>query len=185
MKRWPDLHVAQHAADLLKAGLMIIDLETTAPSDDPAVAIVEIGIIDQRGNVRFHSFVQPNRRITREAAGIHGLDNRDVAGAPSFRQIYSSLADCLNGEVVVAYNTVAEQKVLDVVCRRDNLPLLQPGSWQDAAELYARYRRSDRYFRLTEACRREDLPIDGAHRALGDCRLTLALLNRMAAALER
>lgn len=181
MRRGPDLQAARTAAAWLNAGLAVIDLETTAPSGDPGVAIVEIGLIDQQGRELFHSFVQPNRRITRQAAGIHGLDNRDVAGAPQFSELYDSLAGCVNGRVLVAYNAEAEQKVLEAVCRRSSLPLLQPEAWQDAAALYARFRRSDRFFRLSEACQREGVPVEGAHRALGDCRLTLALLTKMAA----
>jgi DNA polymerase-3 subunit epsilon len=46
------------------------------------------------------------------------------------------------------------------------------GEWND-------YRQSWKWHKLTNAMYQQRLPVKDAHGALGDCRMTLALLNKM------
>jgi DNA polymerase-3 subunit epsilon len=165
---------------LFQSGFVVLDLEMTAPSDDPDVAIVEIGLLSHGGEVLLDTAVKPRRRITAEASAIHGLHSRDVAGAPAFSKVYPRLAEWLKGRDVVAYNAAADQKALAAACRRFKLPLLAPGRWHDAMRLYMAYRRTSYFIRLNVACEHEGIPVAHAHRAIGDCRLTLALLQGIA-----
>lgn len=175
-----DRAIAQQVAALLESGCAIIDLETTGLSDDPRVAVVEIGVIDQDGVVLLNTLVRPKRRIPAAASAVHGITNQDVKDAPPFEQVHPQLAACVAGRHVIAYNADFEQAILDAVCQRLKLPLPVPQAWHCAMRLYAAYRRSERFFRLGAACKHERIAVSNAHRALGDCSLTLSLLRAMA-----
>ncbi|MBN1679671.1 MAG: 3'-5' exonuclease [Anaerolineae bacterium] len=175
-------NAVQHAAALLKVGCVILDLETTGLSDDPTVDVVEIAALDHTGRVLINTRVQPERPIPPEATAVHGITDADVADAPRFEAVDAQLAGVVNGVVVVAYNAPFERAVLDTVCVRLGLPPLAPDVWHCAMQAYADFRRSRRWFKLTAACRAEGITVEYAHSAIGDCRLTLALLQIMAAA---
>ncbi len=175
-----DRAIAQQVAALLESGCVLIDLETTGLSDDPGVAIVEIGLIDQDGVVLLDTLVNPQRPIPPAASAVHGITDQDVAGAPTFEQVHAQLTACLAGQNAVAYNVDFELAILESVCRRLDLALPVPHAWFCAMRLYAAYRRSARFFRLGAACKSERIVVSNAHRALGDCSLTLALLRTMA-----
>jgi DNA polymerase-3 subunit epsilon len=173
--------IAKRAAALLEAGFVVLDLETTSLSDDPQVAIVEVGILDHRGEVVLESYVKPKRRISAKASSIHGIYDKDVAGAPRFEEVYPRLAEILNGRRVVTYNAEFERKVLESVCRQYELPHIKPQEWFCAMRAYSAFRRQKKYFRLAVACKHEGITIENAHRAIGDCRMTLTLMQKMAA----
>lgn len=176
--------IARQAAALLESGCAVIDLETTGLSDDPRVAVVEIAVIDQDGVVLMNTLVDPRCRIPAAASAVHGITNQDVKDAPPFEEVYPQLAACLAGRPTIAYNVDFERAILDAVCQRLTLPVPAPPAWHCAMRLYAAYRRRKRYYRLGAACQLERITVRNAHRALGDCSLTLALLRAMASAAE-
>lgn len=170
------------AASLLDSGFVIIDLETTALTDDPRVDIVEVGIINHRGDVLMETLVKPKYPISPRATSIHGISNSDVADAPGFEKIYQQLADILNEQDVVAYNHTFEQGILATVCRRYEKPVFTVREWHCAMRAYAAFHRGhERWIKLETACRMEHIAVQNIHRAMGDCRMTLALMQKMAA----
>jgi DNA polymerase-3 subunit epsilon len=174
--------VAAQAAQLLQDGFVLIDLETTGLDRDPNVEIVDVAIINQRGEVLLNTLVRPQGRIPPEASRINGIFDENVADAPPFAQVYDDIARHLNGQMVVAYNYTFERNILNTVCHRHSMPRFTPKEWWCAMRSYQSFTWSVRYIPLTKACTRERIRIENAHRALGDCRLTLALVHLMAAA---
>jgi DNA polymerase III epsilon subunit-like protein len=176
-----DLDTAKRAATLLEEGFVLLDLETTGLTNDPTVAIVEVGILSHRDEVLLETFVNPERRIPSAAQAVHGITDEDVADAPSFREIYSQIAEHVNNQTVVTYNAPFEQKVLAAVYPRYNTLPLKPRKWVCAMRLYTDFRWiTNRYYTLSDACEQEGITIHDTHRAIGDCRLTLALMRRVA-----
>lgn len=165
---------------LFETGFVLIDLETTGLITDPRVEIIEVAIITHQGEVLLNSLVKPKRRISPEATKVHRISNKNVAGAPDFRKIYPQLVVHLHKQRVVAYNVEFEQKILAMVCNRYEQAPIIPNEWHCAMQLYAAFKRSERFFRLGMACENENILVDNAHRALGDCRMTLALLHKIA-----
>jgi DNA polymerase III epsilon subunit-like protein len=163
-----DPEMSRRAAGWLEAGFVVLDFEATGETDQPDVSIVAVGLIDQRGRVLLDTCVQPERSIDPDATAVHGLDNR--------------LAEYLNGKRVAAYSAESEQDVLKAVHERFQLEPIEPEEWYDAAKLYAAFRGSDRFFTLSEACRQMGIPVEHAHQAIDDCRLTLALIHKVAEA---
>lgn len=172
------LAVRERTVQLLKKGCVIIDLETTG-FVHPEVEIVEVAMIDQRGEVLLYTLVKPDALIPASASAIHGIFDSDVADAPGFIDILPELLRCIDGRTVVAYNYSFEQGILEAVCRRYSQPLLTC-DWNCAMQDYAEFKRLERYCKLTDACWREGVLVKDAHRALGDCLMTLGLMRKMA-----
>lgn len=167
---------------LFDDGFVIIDLETTALNNDPNVDIVEVAILSHHGEILLNTLVKPTHPIPMVASRIHGIYDKDVVEAPSFVDIYPQLEAMLNGQNVVAYNHTFEQDILRAVCRRAKKPLFTPTAWHCAMRAYSAFIGVTRYQKLTVACQREGIPLANAHRALGDCLMTLALMKKMATA---
>ena len=175
-----DIQVARRLQALLEQGFVILDLETTGLADDPNVGIVEIGVIDHQGTALMNTLVKPGTHISLAAMQVHGIQDRDVAGAPAIEKVFPELAEHLADKTVVAYNAPFEQQVLKKVTRREKLAAINPAEWVCAMRTYSEFIRTRRWQRLEVACRHEGIAVDNAHRALGDCRLTLALIQAVA-----
>jgi len=181
--------VAQWAADLFRRDAVIFDSETTGlgPRDE----FVQLGVIDLQGNVVLDTLVRPSRPIPLDATAIHHLTNADVAGAPAFPEVYEKLRDAIGGRTVIVYNADYDRRILQQTCHLYDLPIIEAGRWYCAMKTYARFygawnsRFGDfRWHKLAVACANEGVPVEHAHAAIGDCRLTLALLHKIAAAIE-
>jgi DNA polymerase-3 subunit epsilon len=173
--------MAERAARLLNDGFVVIDLETTGLDNDPQVEIVEVAITDHTGAVLLNTLVKPRGRIPAGAARVHGIHDADVVDAPHFEDVYPELARLLGGQCVVAYNFTFEQNILTAVCHRHGLPIIE-SDWRCAMRAYSAFRGQRGFIKLVDACAHERVDVVDAHRALGDCRMTLALIRKMAGA---
>ncbi len=172
--------VAERAAALLTEGFVLIDLETTGLDKDPNVEIIEVAILNHQGHALLDTLVKPQLPIPAGASRVNGIYDADVVDAPPFEDVYETIARHLNGQHVVAYNHTFERNILNAVCHRHDKPRFEPASWWCAMRGYAAYIRARRWQKLTQACAREKITVENQHRAIGDCRLTLALMYVMA-----
>ncbi|MCY4145802.1 MAG: 3'-5' exonuclease [Chloroflexi bacterium] len=177
----------QWARGLMARGFLVLDTETTGLGT--ADQIVEIAIIDQAGHTRIHQRIKPSISIPPAASRIHGISDADIVDAPTFRQLYIKLSALLAGEVVVAYNMDFDWRLLLQTASVYKLPEPRVAKRDCAMKQYARYKgernpkgRHYRPHKLTAAVHREGLSASGAHSSLGDARMTLALLGKMAEA---
>lgn len=172
------------ARNLLNTDFLILDFETTGLRD---AQIVQIGIIDRQGRPLIDTLVNPGQHIPTEVTRVHGITDDMVADAPSFSGLYVQLSVMLAGKVVVAYNASYDEGVLKGVCRRHGLPVPHARRWECAMRAYARFygvwnagRRSYTWQSLSKACAQQSIQIDNAHSAVGDCLMTLRLIEAMA-----
>ena len=163
----------------------MLDTETTGLSATDE--ILQIGIVDGDGETVLNQLIRPTIPIPSGASAIHGLRDRDVADAPSFKEIYIRLSTLLAGQVVVAYNMDFDWRMLQQTAARYRLPDLRMGKRDCAMKQYARFKglrqnNGRNYIRhkLGVAVRQEGLVVAKAHDALDDARMTLALINKMA-----
>ncbi len=175
----------QWARSMMTRDFLVLDTETTGLSASDQ--IIEIAIIDKTGAVRLNQRVKPSVVIPQAATRIHGISEADVADAPSFRQIYIQLSVLLAGQHVIAYNMDFDWRMIQQSAAAYSLPEPRLAKRDCAMKQYARYKgernpngRNYRSHKLTEALRREGLTLQTAHDALGDARMTLALLRKMA-----
>jgi DNA polymerase-3 subunit epsilon len=178
---------ARWAHDLIQGEFVIFDTETTGIGYDDE--LVQVGAIDQTGTVLIDTLVKPVRRISPKAAAVHGLTAEHLVDAPGFPDVYPRLVSALKGQRVVAYNADFDSRLLEQACEQYNLPVIETQAWQCAMKRYAQYHgqwngahNSFTWLSLTAACRKERVSAAGAHSALGDCLLTLRLIQRLAAA---
>lgn len=99
-----------------------IDFETANRSRDSACAVgavrVESGVVVER----FQSLIRPPTRHF-EFTHLHGIGWRDVARAPTFREVFLELrALCEGVEFLAAHNASFDAAVLDACCDHYALP---------------------------------------------------------------
>ena len=144
-----------------------IDVETTGDDVEHA-ELVEIAAVRVRGGVvteHYHTLVRPHGRITPGALKVHGITAGDVAGAPTFEEVWPAFREFCGKDVLVAHNgydfdfPILRRLAGAELCTYDTLPLarhLQPGS-----------------AKLVDLARRFGIDPGASHRALDDTR-TLA-----------
>lgn len=179
---------------------IILDTETTGlgPEDE----IVSIGLLSSTGQILLDSLVRPTISIPPEATTIHGITNAMVADAPGFMEIYPRLVELAADKLVVVYNADYDYRMIrqsiiasnhfDMRDWNNEMMVSQMSvsigrDWECAMNRYAahwgdwnNYHRSYRWQKLTAACAQQGVNIERAHRAIGDCQLTLALIKAVA-----
>ena len=175
----------QWARNLLAHRFYVLDTETTGlgPTDE----IVQIAILDETGADVMAQLIKPTRPIPPVASAVHGIRDADVAGAPSFKDLYIRLSTVLAGQVVIAYNMDFDWRMLQQTAARYRLPPVRIGKRDCAMKQYARYKglrhsngRNYVWHKLGAAIAQEGLSAEPAHDALADARMTLSLIRKMA-----
>jgi DNA polymerase III subunit epsilon len=174
--------IAQQTAELFQSGFIVIDLETTGFPNTPNVEIVEIAALNNRGETLLDTLIKPRWRIPAGASQVHGIYDHHVVDAPPFDDMYVKLTTILSAQTAVAYNSPFEEGIIASVCRSYGLPAPRPAKWHCSMRAYQKYCGSHSFLKLAVACMREEVEVANAHRAMGDCLMTLALMQRMAAA---
>ena len=165
---------------------VVLDTETTGLFN---AEIVQIALIDSQGKVLLDTLVKPVNRIPYDVIRIHGITNERVADAPSWADVTSQVEVILRERDVVVYNAVFDRKMLHSSADAAKLPKVDWKSfsrWWCAMETYAeiqgvfRYGSRPKMHKLVNAARYYNIPVVNAHSALGDARLTLALVRAIA-----
>lgn len=167
---------------------VVLDTETTGI--DYGAEIVQIGIIDPRGETLIDTLVRPTRSIPPDATAIHGITDAMAAGAPTMPDLKDAILEAIRGRTVVIYNAEYDMRLLHQSMRAHRQVVNwreEASRWLCAMLAYAEYRgepgrRSGefKWHRLDAAVRHEGLTVVADHSAIGDCRATLALVRRMA-----
>ncbi|GAB4527419.1 MAG: exonuclease domain-containing protein [Anaerolineae bacterium] len=172
------------ARTMLESPAVIVDFETTGVSKPE---VVQIGVVDMQGNVLMDTLIKPSVTIPADVIAVHGITNEMVEEAPSFHEMYIKFSVLLAGKAAIAYNVSFEKQVLQAVCERRDLPLPRPRQWHCAMINYASFygqwnakRHSFTWQGLGKACTQQNITVENAHNAVGDCRMTLSLIQAMA-----
>jgi len=172
------------AKNVLDKGAVILDFETSGLRDSE---IVQVGMIDTDGNVLVDTLVKPTGAIEPGATRVHGITLDMVTASPTFKEVYVKISSKLAGNLAVAYNVSFDKGVLMGECKRLKLPPPRPRAWECAMQTYAKFygqwnshRRSYTWQSLSKACIQQEVMVENAHSAIGDCLMTLALIRKMA-----
>lgn len=105
-----------------------LDTETTGLDPASGHRIVEIGCVELMGHVRtgnhFHSYLNPERDMPREAENIHGLSNAFLADKPLFRTIARAFLEFIGDDPLVIHNASFDLKFLNAELGALDLPLI-------------------------------------------------------------
>lgn len=162
---------------------IILDTETT----DLHGYVVQLAAIDTSGVVLLDTLVNPLAPIAENAQRVHGISAEQVATAPTFAQLAEQVLALLADKQVVTYNASYDRGVLldelerligdDTERRAAYRAQLSGTRWRCAMELYSAWYGD--WSEYHQDYRYQPLP-GGDHSALGDCRATLAVLQRVA-----
>ena len=163
----------------------ILDTETTGVTADDEV--IQIGIVNQLGETVLNTLLKPSVPISSGAQAVHGISQRDVANAPTFRGLYVQLSSLLAGQTVIAYNMDFDWRMIQQTAKRHQLPMIRVREKHCAMKQYAKFygmwngrRRSYKWQKLGNACFQQGITVGNTHDALDDVLLTLALIKAMA-----
>ena len=153
----------------------ILDTETTGLYD---AQIVEIAIIDRIGEALLNTLVKPSIPIPAEVTKIHGITDAMVADASTFPEVYPRIAEVLKSKRVLIYNSAFDIKILNYCCQLHSLPSLMLTKRSDCLmEWVAQWNGNWSYYHKDY----QYVPLNGNHRALGDCTAAFELIKLMAA----
>ena len=166
--------------------VLVLDTETTGLTENSEV--LDIGILNTKGETLLDAVVKPAGRIPKGASDVHGLTRSKLKAmdAQPWAAIHDKVMDLLvSAKLIVVYNADFDYRMLEQTCRKAGLKM-QPArsKWICAMLDYAEFRGertgygSFRWHKLGVAFKEETKrrPV-GAHRALGDCKLTLDLMR--------
>lgn len=178
--------ISQEARVLLGSHPVYLDTETTGLH--LTAEVIEIGIVDDDGNVLFDQLIKPRGKIDPAAARLHGITLEMLKDAPTWEQVWPQAEAVLMNRKIGVYNVEFDLRLIKQSISRAWLRwALLDSDFFDIMKLYAAYfgdwdpfHRSFRYQSLEMAGRQCGIKLPNAHRAVDDCLLTRALLHHMA-----
>lgn len=161
--------------------VVILDVETTG-FDRKKDRVIELGLLwieESQLVMQVARTINPGRGIPEEITALTGITQEEVDQSPAFGNIAGFVVDMIEDpSVVVAYNSSFDLSFLRHEIGRVNLsapkigPILDPLKW-------VRHEDKGKKCSLGLAAKRRGISSKGAHRALVDCYMTLAIMNTL------
>ena len=180
----------------LKSNYVVIDTETTGLTEN--AEIIEIAIVNMRGEVLLNTLVKPTQPIPPEVTDINHITDEMVADAPTWTEVYSRVKNIIAGRKWLAWNSSFNARMMVQSCLKTGfLDGMKPDAVAsvirdiemnhiDAKAIYDQWygefdkkRKGFKRQRLTTAAERHGIEIGGAHRALADCMMVLGVLEKV------
>lgn len=175
------------ARQILANQPLYLDTETTGL--DPRAEIVEIAIIDHDGGVLLDTLVKPTRSIPWDATRVHGINDKMVAGAPTWVEIWPQIRALLTGRRVGIYNAEFDLRMIQQSSAAHKIVEAAAGSHAFCImKLYAQFFGEQgsygdfRWQSLDKAARQCGIDLPNSHRAGADALLARAVLAYVAGA---
>lgn len=150
---------------------VILDTETTGLYGDDEV--VEIAIMDLKGNTLYNSLIKPTKAIPNDAIRIHGITNEEVSTYPTIAQEIDKLDAILNGKCILAYNAEFDSSMINHSLSKHGIK--RNYNWTCVMYNEMEICQTDRFISLAHACSIEKW--QQGHRALSDCQLVYQLIT--------
>ena len=209
VKMYPEQNAPEHnpfkyaeiAGQWLADNPVILDTETTGL--DSNAEVVEVSIIDSSGKALLDTLIKPLYPIPEEVIRIHGITNEMVKDAPIWPDVHETFCEIIKGRKLLIYNAEYDQRIIHQTLNTSNNSLPEndkkefsfhelcpePPSRICVMKLFAAfygqwddYREDWKWQKLTTAAEHMNVKVEGkAHRSLADCRMTLGILQAMAA----
>lgn len=156
--------------------IVAFDTETTGLSpflDDRviefAAVVFELGDDGQIANKSEHAWlINPGIPIPRTVTQITGITNEQVANEPPFSEVASDVRDLFVDSVAVAHNFPFDLAFLKKELTMAGLEWREPLAAVDTIDVSIRCFPDARAHKLEELCKRLNVTLDGAHRAVND-----------------
>ena len=169
---------------------VIVDTETTGLPPNRC-EICEVAIIDLTGLVLLNTRVKTIRPIPFDATRIHGINDHDVAGCPTWAQLVPAIKLMIAGKDVITYKAKFDRQMFHLSDDENRLGHIEwetIATWHCAMLWYADIWREwdDRrhkwaWQKLGNAMIQQGLTVSNAHSALGDAEMTRQLIKAVIA----
>lgn len=164
---------------------LILDTETTGLAN---AEIVQIAIINDQGAVLLDTLVKPVKPIPADATRVHGITNDHVASAPGWAEVAPLVEKLLDDQHLIIYNAAFDTAAMHSASIHAGIEWkLKFHSINCAMEAFAEYHgdwneyhQSYKWKPLQFAARSAGAEVEGAHNALGDCKMTLQVCQFLA-----
>ncbi len=159
----------------------VVDVETTGSMRWRRHGMVEIAIVQVSGGLitdRWHTLLDPGRRLPPFVTELTGITTDMVRGAPAFEHVAERVFDLLDNRVFVAHNVGFDWSFVGahlerVLGRVPHVPRLC------TVHMARRFLPRVRARNLDALAAHFGLEIHERHRALGDARATARILLRL------
>jgi DNA polymerase-3 subunit epsilon len=105
---------------------IILDTESTGLDPFNGHRLVEIGCIELKNYIptgaTFHTYINPERDVPKEAFDVHGLNYEFLKNHPKFPDITAQFLDFIQEDRLVIHNARFDMKFLNFELRACNLP---------------------------------------------------------------
>lgn len=163
---------------------VVLDTETTGL--DFGSEIIEIAVIDPTGATIIDTRIRPVHPVPIDAIRVHGITDEMLRDCPTWIDVVTEIHDAIDGRDVIIYNADYDSMMLRSSDAVNGLQKRWTARFTCAMLAYAEYygewnysRRSYRWQSLSSAMAQQGLAISDAHSAIGDCKMTLALMEKM------
>ena len=155
---------------------IVFDTETTGIMPGDGHRIVEIGAVEMVNRVAtgrtFHTYIDPERPMPKDAQAVHGLSTAFLTGQPVFEMVINDFLGFIEDSPLVAHNAAFDMEFLNWELKRARLPIIPHGRAIDTLELSRRINPGAKHT-LDALCNRYGIDLSGRtkHGALVDAEL--------------
>lgn len=150
---------------------IILDTETTGLESDDV--IIEMSIINLKGETLLDSLISPLKADFEEATALHGISQEMLESAPKWSEIWPSIQAILKDKIILIYNAEFDERMIDQTCA---VAGVEPIELKTICimDLIMQYEESKYWTSLSNAV---SYCVD--HRAKADCLAVLDLLKQI------
>jgi DNA polymerase III epsilon subunit-like protein len=164
---------------------VVLDTETTGLGDD--AEIVEISVIRNDGKVLINCLVKPTKPIPQDAINIHGITTEQAMGGREWSEVFAELEQIAKEYPFVIFNAEYDMRLINQTCElHDNkwfsldfLPVVYCAMLEYAEFWGETTYRGFKWQSLINAAKQQGVEVKNAHRALGDCLMTLGVMRKV------
>ena len=164
----------------------VFDLETTgvSPQTDKVIEISAIKVRNGQAVGEFSSLVNPMRNIPYGATRVNGITDEMVADKPVFEEVLGDFLDFIEDDILVGHNIHDfDMKFIHRDCEAF-FRMFLGNDYIDTLPLARKCLPQLGHHRLTDLAGYYKISIEGAHRALNDCRMNQLVFERLGAELK-
>jgi DNA polymerase III subunit epsilon len=155
---------------------IVFDTETTGIMPGDGHRIVEIGAVEMVNRVvtgrSFHTYIDPERPMPKDAQAVHGLSTAFLTGQPVFEMVINDFLAFIEDSPLVAHNAAFDMEFLNWELKRARLPLIPHSRAIDTLEISRKINPGAKHT-LDALCNRYGIDLSGRtkHGALVDAEL--------------
>jgi DNA polymerase-3 subunit epsilon len=155
---------------------IVWDTETTGIMPGDGHRIVEIGAVELMNRTitgrSFHTYIDPQRAMPKDAERVHGLSSDFLTGQPIFEQVVDDFLAFIGDAPLVAHNAAFDMEFLNWELKRAGMPIVPQTRAIDTLEISRRIHPGAKHT-LDALCSRYgiDLSARTKHGALIDAEL--------------